>query len=147
MLYQINYFKIKSSSFILVSPKIPSRKMGLTLWSNWHTLPLYAKQLVGYWTTLLNSQIHKYNNKHLTFITISNQETDKFLNQRHTQLYRLFTLQISINNSFYWVPVLISNLKLWFSQHLHNKKSVTQKHTHLVEVTQDHKEMSHFSFT
>jgi hypothetical protein len=47
------------------------------------TLPLYAKQLVGYWTTSLNSQIHKYN-KHITFITISNQETDKFLNQRRT---------------------------------------------------------------
>jgi hypothetical protein len=66
---------------------------------------------------------------------------------RDTQLYRLFTLQISINNSLYWVSVLIFILKLWSSQHLHNKKSVTQKYTHLVEVTQDHKEMSHFSFT
>jgi hypothetical protein len=95
--------------------------MILPLWSNWQLSPLYAKQLVGYWTTFLNSQIHKYN-KHIIFITISNQETDKFLNQRHTQLYRLFTLQISINNSLYWVPVLIFTLKLRSSQHLHNKK-------------------------
>jgi hypothetical protein len=47
-----NFISHHRWQYIWVSPKIPSRKMGLPLWSNWHTLPLYAKQLVGYWTVL-----------------------------------------------------------------------------------------------
>jgi hypothetical protein len=101
--------------------------------------------LIRYWTTLLNSQIHKYN-EHLIFITISNQETDKFLNQTHTIVHivyftdsnkQLFVLSTCFDFHFETAILTTST----------QKNSVAQKHTHLVEVTQDHKEMSHFSFT
>jgi hypothetical protein len=106
--------------------------MGFPLWPNWHTLPLYAKQLVGIpdnTSQLSDSQIQQIRHFHHNF---KSRDWQVPQSETHTVVQ---------------VPVLIFTLKLWSSQHLHNKKSVTQKHTHLVEATQDHKEMSHFSFT
>jgi hypothetical protein len=85
-------------------------------------------------------------NKRINLIKISNQETDKFLNQTHSIVqivyFTDFNKQLFISSTcfdLHFETVILTTST--------QQKSVTQKHTHLVEVTQDRKEMSHFPFT